>query len=812
MGLFSNKKKREKEEREREELRQRELELARQQVDLEKQRAEIEIMRLKAEMAQMQQSQVAQQPAHQPSEPETEGKSRPVSTNDMSEQLTCCVCMDIFDDPVINSCGHNVCRKHISKLHGQCPTCRKSWDSDTSNYSLKDIIRTFNAGDLAESPSAAQQERQPARVVASISEAPFQPSSGWNDETDELPGKLEDMSDAPLTEDEKHDGQKLLVTRLLFSKVANKDPEHLLPEILSTWNEIEGRESRDKFFLFLDQTKAMSTDDASVRIMNILGFPQEINRLLGLFNRKEDRMIINGLLFALGNMMTATPERQDSDVLKAGLLSNVVKALENNINDTDIFEYSVGIASNVKGNLLAALFMGSDESFFKVVIKGFKLHHCNEGASSRAVRLLAGFFAKFGKGDGLVDGPVRQFLASEENLKFYSDFLLEHHHYPTHTECMIDFLHHLSSSDSVSRNFARSVVPETACRLLVREMRRPNVNVDFFPGCLGVLLHAGRANASALFSLDVPEKIFKFMQAAHTQFPSTTRNKSGFSDLISNCCLAVKAYLVNYSNPKLIPSEAFAALRDVMDYSPEPVLNILMVIMVSDRLDYLWESATGVNLLNKLKRTYCANKDLADKSEQLQMIIPLFARKNKVHCESLIASEIMNIPQVYPNGDSGCQFWGAVSTKDVLMDWIFRNHNIYDLIFNAYEKSSKSEESLHGACVGMHNLSTNSGFAERVTPSVINTFLSMYEIHSPSTRCLECVIFFLRNVKNEKRSVITNEVKQKVAKFYENSQPNPNCRRFYAQFKDDNDDDSDDDAEVNQLLRALFISAALHAS
>ena len=61
-------------------------------------------------------------------------------------------------------------------------------------------------------------------------------------------------------------------------------------------------------------------------------------QLLGLFNRKEDRMIINGLLFALGNMMTATPERQDSDVLKAGLLSNVVKALENNINDTDIFE------------------------------------------------------------------------------------------------------------------------------------------------------------------------------------------------------------------------------------------------------------------------------------------------------------------------------------------------------------------------------------------------------------------------------------------------------------------------------------------
>ena len=96
----------------------------------------------------------------------------------VSEQLTCCVCMDIFDDPVINSCGHNVCRKHISvgvgtfneiildigfvlsgdfwlvfekqfrrvshtfqKLHGQCPTCRKSWDSDTSNYSLKDIIR-----------------------------------------------------------------------------------------------------------------------------------------------------------------------------------------------------------------------------------------------------------------------------------------------------------------------------------------------------------------------------------------------------------------------------------------------------------------------------------------------------------------------------------------------------------------------------------------------------------------------------------------------------------------------------------------------
>ena len=42
-----------------------------------------------------------------------------------------------------------------------------------------------------------------------------------------------------------------------------------------------------------------------------------------------------------------------------------------------------------------------------------------------------------------IRSDLSQFLRS-----YYSPFFftIQHHHYPTHTECMIDFLHHLSSS------------------------------------------------------------------------------------------------------------------------------------------------------------------------------------------------------------------------------------------------------------------------------------------------------------------------------------------------------------------------------
>uniref|UniRef100_A0A3Q3B363 RING-type domain-containing protein n=1 Tax=Kryptolebias marmoratus TaxID=37003 RepID=A0A3Q3B363_KRYMA len=54
-------------------------------------------------------------------------RSKRTMTSSSSEDLTCSICLTLFDDPVIICCGHSFCRKCITlslSSQRQCPQCR----------------------------------------------------------------------------------------------------------------------------------------------------------------------------------------------------------------------------------------------------------------------------------------------------------------------------------------------------------------------------------------------------------------------------------------------------------------------------------------------------------------------------------------------------------------------------------------------------------------------------------------------------------------------------------------------------------------
>ncbi|XP_076119277.1 zinc-binding protein A33-like [Alosa pseudoharengus] len=68
----------------------------------------------------------------------------------LEEDLTCPVCTDIFKDPVILSCNHNVCKECLqncweSKETKECPVCRRrsSKEGTPPNLALKNLCETF---------------------------------------------------------------------------------------------------------------------------------------------------------------------------------------------------------------------------------------------------------------------------------------------------------------------------------------------------------------------------------------------------------------------------------------------------------------------------------------------------------------------------------------------------------------------------------------------------------------------------------------------------------------------------------------------
>nr|XP_006012745.1 PREDICTED: tripartite motif-containing protein 35-like isoform X1 [Latimeria chalumnae] len=72
------------------------------------------------------------------------------STGGLEDEMSCCVCQELFKDPVTLRCGHNFCRECVceywkEKTSQSCPICRvDSAFSDLKiNYTLRNIVDTY---------------------------------------------------------------------------------------------------------------------------------------------------------------------------------------------------------------------------------------------------------------------------------------------------------------------------------------------------------------------------------------------------------------------------------------------------------------------------------------------------------------------------------------------------------------------------------------------------------------------------------------------------------------------------------------------
>ncbi|XP_036448336.1 tripartite motif-containing protein 35-like [Colossoma macropomum] len=87
----------------------------------------------------------------------------------IEDDLICCVCCDIFRDPVVLSCSHSVCRTCVKKFwkskgSRECPVCRKRFSkaNPPRNLALKNVCEAFLE-------SQNQNQNQTASISASAS-------------------------------------------------------------------------------------------------------------------------------------------------------------------------------------------------------------------------------------------------------------------------------------------------------------------------------------------------------------------------------------------------------------------------------------------------------------------------------------------------------------------------------------------------------------------------------------------------------------------------------------------------------------------
>ncbi|XP_069025274.1 tripartite motif containing 108 [Embiotoca jacksoni] len=77
-----------------------------------------------------------------------------------SEDLTCCICLNFFSDPVTLLCGHSFCRQCITDVlstHSQCPQCRTPVSTEAE--SLPTVLTLKSLAEKAKEAEKMKKER-----------------------------------------------------------------------------------------------------------------------------------------------------------------------------------------------------------------------------------------------------------------------------------------------------------------------------------------------------------------------------------------------------------------------------------------------------------------------------------------------------------------------------------------------------------------------------------------------------------------------------------------------------------------------------
>ncbi|KAK7909450.1 hypothetical protein WMY93_014134 [Mugilogobius chulae] len=105
-----------------------------------------------------------------------------VSSQWFEEQFKCCICLDIFRDPVSTPCGHNFCQDCIegyweTKARSECPLCKETFSRRPElrvNHGFNDIIQHFkrSLSNPGEEPVDQSQKSFTDEVVCDVCPGP----------------------------------------------------------------------------------------------------------------------------------------------------------------------------------------------------------------------------------------------------------------------------------------------------------------------------------------------------------------------------------------------------------------------------------------------------------------------------------------------------------------------------------------------------------------------------------------------------------------------------------------------------------------
>ncbi|XP_042283910.1 E3 ubiquitin-protein ligase TRIM21-like [Thunnus maccoyii] len=94
------------------------------------------------------------------------------------DQFLCCICLDVFTDPVTTSCGHNFCKNCINEHWNSndqylCPMCNKVFNKRPElhvNTFISEMVSQFRqeAQQKASSSSSEQQVAKPGEILCDV--------------------------------------------------------------------------------------------------------------------------------------------------------------------------------------------------------------------------------------------------------------------------------------------------------------------------------------------------------------------------------------------------------------------------------------------------------------------------------------------------------------------------------------------------------------------------------------------------------------------------------------------------------------------